>query len=107
MRSILYERLPGDGERENDGMRRENVEQRIHPILVEQHQAEQDQPTGQKARNIVRQSRHHRPRLTNRSSMASRPSITPAPRNSATRNTRILATTVSNSASRAPRPMSL
>ena len=36
VRRILDVRLPGNGERQDDGVRGEDVEQRVHPVLVEQ-----------------------------------------------------------------------
>ena len=102
MRRILDVGLPGHRERQHEGMQRVCVEQRIEPILIELEEAHQHQRTRKQVGDVETQPAHHRPRDTNRKSVASSPSISAAPRNSGTRNTRILAIEVSNSTSKRP-----
>ena len=52
LRRILDVGLPGDGQRQNHGMQRVDVEQRIEPVLVEQHEAHQDQRTCEEMRDV-------------------------------------------------------
>ena len=107
VRRILDIGLPGDRQRQHQRMQREDVEQRVEPVLVELHEAHQHQRAGQHMRDVEGEAAHQRLRETNSRSVASRPSISAAPRNSGTRNTRILAIEVSNSASRKPPTASL
>src|SRR5262249_33775081 len=70
-------------------------------------EAYQHQRACKQVSNVEGQAAHHRLRETNRRSVARRPSISAAPRNSGTRNTRIFAIDVSNSASSVPATVSL
>src|SRR5690606_12764325 len=107
VRRVLDERLPGDRERQDERVQGVDVEQAEHAVLVEQHEADQDQAAGEQVRDVEVERVHQRLRDTNSRSVASRPSIRAAPRNSGTRNTRILAIEVSNTASRKPPTASL
>src|SRR5260370_28605102 len=107
VRRILDIGLPRHRERQHQRMQREHVEQRIEPVLIELEKAHQHQRTCEQVSDVERQAAHHRLRETNSRSVASRPSISAAPRNSGTRNTRILAIDVSNSASSAAATVSL
>ncbi len=109
MGRILDEGLPGNRERQHQGMEREYVEQRIEPVLIQHHQADQHQSAGQRVRNVEGEAVHLHQKLleTNSSRVPSRPSMNAAPRNCGTRNTRIFAVAVSNSASRKPASASL
>src|SRR5437763_4415725 len=102
MRRVLDVRLPRHRHRDDQRVQGEDVEQAEHAVLVEQHEAHQHQTAGEHVRNVEGEGIHQPPRETKRSSAASSPSISAAPRNSETRNTRILAITVSNTASRNP-----
>ncbi len=62
---------------------------------------------GEQMRDVEGEAVHHKLRDTKSSSVPSRPSISAAPRKSGTRNTRILAIEVSNTASRKPPTASL
>src|SRR5436305_14876844 len=83
-------------------MQCEDIQQRREPILVKQHETHQHQRAGEQVRDVEPKPAHHSPPDTKRSSVASRPSISAAPRNCGTRNTRILAIDVSKTASRMP-----
>ena len=109
MRGALDFGLPGDRDRENQRMQREHLEQREHAVLVQQQKADQDQPAGQQVRDIELQIGvgHYRTWVTNISRVASRASISAAPRKTGTRKTRILAMLVSKMASRYPATASL
>ena len=102
MRRVLDMGLPGQGERQHEGVQRQHVEQRIQPILVQHHEADQHQASGQHMRDVEVQAEHHMPRETNSSSTPSKPSISAAPRKFGTRNTRILAIDSSNTPSNTP-----
>src|SRR5438067_689587 len=78
-----------------------------HAILIEQHETYQHQAAGEQMRDIEGEPVHQPPRETKRSRAARRPSMSAAPRNSETRKTRILAMTVSNTASTNPPTASL
>ena len=106
MRRILRGGLPADRRRQHQRVQREDVEQRVKPVLVEQHEAHQHQRAGEQMGDVEGEVVHVAYRLpeTNNNRVASRPSISAAPRNSGTRNTRILAIAVSNTASRRPSP---
>src|SRR6185437_4217861 len=58
MRRILDISLPAYRERQHDGMKGIHVEQRIKPVLVEQHEAHQYESAGQKMRDVEGQSVH-------------------------------------------------
>src|SRR5680860_972033 len=103
----LDQRLPGDGERQHEGVQGEHVKQAIHAVLVKQHETDQHHAPGQHMCDIKSEILHHRLRVTNMSRVASRASMRAAPRNSGTRKTRILAIAVSKSASRKPPAASL
>ncbi len=107
VRCLLDMRLPGDGKAQDHGMQREHVQEAVKPILVQKHQADQHQATGQQMRNVEGEAVHHKLRVTNSSSVPSSPNISAAPRNSGTRKTRILAIDVSNTASATPARVSL
>src|SRR5207302_7925111 len=109
MRGVLDIGLPGHGKRENQGMERKHVEQRIKPVLVQHHEADQDERACERMRDVEGEAVHLHQKLldTNSSSVPSRPSISAAPRNCGTRKTRIFAVAVSNSASEKPATASL
>src|SRR5205085_9788700 len=109
MRRVLDEGLPGDREREYQGVKREDVEQRIKPILVQHHETDEDQSTGQCMRDVEGEAVHLHQKLldTNSSSVPSKASMSAAPRNCGTRKTRIFAVAVSNSARKKPATASL
>src|SRR5689334_14275737 len=79
-----------------------NVEKRIEAVLIKFKQTDQDQRPCQQMRDIEAEPVHQKLPDTKRSSVANNPSISAAPRNSGTRNTRILAIDVSNSANSMP-----
>src|SRR5215831_8948078 len=107
VRRILDIGLPCYRKRQYQRMQRKHVEQCIEPVLIEFEKAHQHQRACKQVSDVERQAAHHRLRETNRRSVASRPNISAAPRNSGTRNTRILAIDVSNSASSVPATVSL
>ena len=84
-----------------------DVEQRVEPVLIEQHEAHQHQTAGEQMGDVEVEGAHQKPFDTNRRRVPSKPSISAAPRNSGTRNTRILAIEVSKTASSAPPTASL
>ena len=88
-------------------MQRIDVEQRVEAVLIELQEADQHQRAGEQMGDVEIDPAHQKLPDTKRSSVASRPSISATPRNSGTRNTRILAIDVSNSASRKPPTASL
>ena len=88
-------------------MQGEDVEQREHAVLVEQHEAHQHHAAGEHVGDVEWRLVHQKLRDTNSSSVPSKPSIRAAPRNSGTRKTRILAIDVSNRTSRKPPTASL
>src|SRR6516165_10909274 len=107
MRRILNQRLPGDRRRQHHGMERVNIKKRIEPVLIKFEQTHQDQRSSKQMRDIEVDAVHQKLPDTKRSSVANNPSISAAPRNSGTRNTRILAIEVSNSAISTPPTASL
>src|SRR5438552_6105925 len=107
MRRILDVRLPRHRHRDHEGVQGEEVEQAEHAVLVEQQETHQHQAAGEQMRDIEGEPVHQPPRETKRSRAARRPSMSAAPRNSETRKTRILAMTVSNTASTNPPTASL
>ena len=104
---VLHVGLPGDRERKHDGLQREDVEQRIEAVLIEQHEADQHQAAGEKMRDVEGKTLHFRVLETNRRSAPRNPSISAAPTKSGTRKTRILAMLVSNTPSATPATASL
>ena len=102
VRRMLDMRLPGDRERDHQRVQREIVHQAGHAVLVEQHEAHQHETAGQQVRDVEGEAVHQPARVTNSSSVARKPSISAAPRKSGTRNTRIFAIAVSNTASTKP-----
>ena len=122
---VLDVRLPGDRQRQHEGVQAQHVQQRGQPDLVQHHEADQHEPAGQHVRDVEGQAvdhgwaalltviecaatmpehvpPHHIPRETNSSSTPSRPSISAAPRKLGTRNTRIFATDISATPSATP-----
>ena len=104
---MLDVRLPCHRQRDDERVQREDVEQAEHPVLVQQHEADEHQPAGEQMGHVQCEAVHHTLCETNRSSAASRPSMSAAPRKSETRKTRIFAVTVSKTASRNPPTASL
>src|SRR6202030_509656 len=104
---VLDEGLPGHRHRQDQRVQREDVEQRIEPVLIELQEADQHQQAGEQMGDVEIDAAHQKLPETKRSSVAKRPSISAAPRNSGTRKTRIFAIDVSNSASRKPPAASL
>ena len=102
MRGVLDVRLPGDRAGQHEGVQRQHVQQRVQPVLVQHHEADQHQAAGQHMRDVEGQAVHHIPCDTNSSSTPSNPSISAAPRKFGTRNTRILAIDISNTPSNTP-----
>src|SRR6185312_11174580 len=100
VRGVLHEGLPGDRGGERKRVRCINVEQRIEPVLIKLQEADQHQRSGQKMGDIEIDSAHQKLADTKRSRVARSPSIRAKPKNWGTRNTRILAIDVSNSANR-------
>src|SRR5438046_742832 len=107
MGRVLDVRLPRHRHRDHEGVQGEDVEKAEHAILIEQHETHQHQAAGEQMRDIEGEPVHQPPRETKRSRAARRPSMSAAPRNSETRKTRILAMTVSNTASTNPPTASL
>ena len=102
MIGVLNISLPGDRQRKHDGLRGEDVEQRIEAGLIEQHEADQHQAAGQQMREVESEASHFSVLDTNSSSAPRKPSIRAAPTKSGTRKTRILAMLVSNAPSATP-----
>src|SRR5690606_9983624 len=91
------------GARQKHGMKREGVQRRVDPVLVDHHEADQDEAPGQEVRDVEIQPMHRYRLLETKSRrVPSSPRISATPRKSGTRKTRILAIDVSNSASSAP-----
>src|SRR5258705_12955731 len=109
MRRVLDVGLPGDGKCEHHGVECKDVEQRIKPVLVQHHEADQDEAAGQRMRDVEGEAVHLHQKLleTNNRSVPSRPSMSAAPRNCGTRKTLIFAAAVSNSARKKPATASL
>src|SRR5258706_4251739 len=109
MRRVLDVGLPGDGKCEHHGVECKDVEQRIKSVLVQHHEADQDEAAGQRMRDVEGEAVHLHQKLldTNRRSVPSKPSMSAAPRNCGMRNTLILAVAVSNSARKKPAAASL
>src|SRR5262245_4697838 len=103
MRRLLHVRLPRDREREHRRVQREDVEQRAHAVLIQQHEADEHHAAGEQVSDVVAECPHrYKLRVTNIKSAPRSASINEAPRNSGTRKTRIFAMVVSNNASNAP-----
>src|SRR5262249_17818842 len=107
MRRVLDIGLPGNRERDDEGMQREGVKEAEHAVLVEQHEAHQDEPSGKEMRDIEDEPVHQRLRETKSRSVPSSPSMSATPMKLGSRKTRILAMVVSNTARRAPPTASL
>ena len=107
MRRILHECLPGDRGGKHKGVRSVHVEQRVETVLIELEETDQHQCAGKQMGDVEVDPAHQKLPDTKRSNVASNPSIKAAPRNSGTRNTRILAIEVSNRPSRKPPTASL
>ena len=93
---VLDVRLPCDRQRQEKGMQGQDVDQRQQPVLVKHHEADEDETAGEHMGDVEGQRRHHMPPDTNSSNVPSRPSISAIPSRLGTRNTRILAMTVSS-----------
>src|SRR5687767_1548525 len=78
------------------------VHQPGHAVLVQQHEAHQHEAACEEMRDVEGEAIHQAACVTKSSSVASKPSISAAPRKSGTRNTRIFAIEVSNTASKKP-----
>src|SRR5258706_3528147 len=102
VRRILDIGLPGHRNRHHQRVQGEGIDEPGHAGLVEEHQADEHQPAGEEVGDVEGERAHHATRETNRSRIASTPSISAAPRKSETRKTRILAIAVSNTASIRP-----
>ena len=102
MVGVLHVGLPGDRQRQHDRLQREDVEQRVKAVLIEQHEADQHQAARQQMRDVEGEALHFRVLETNNSSAPRKPSIRAAPTKSGTRKTRILAMLVSNTPSATP-----
>src|SRR6267378_1452679 len=100
VRGALQIGLPGDRARERTGMQREHVEERKHPVLIQQQEAQEHHGAGQQMGDIAVQRAHRETFETNSRIVPRSPSMSAMPRNSGTRNTRILAMAVSNSTKR-------
>src|ERR1035441_8915211 len=96
MRRALHVGLPADGARQHASVNRKEIEQREHPVLIEQQEAHEDHGAREEMSNIAIERAHRCTLETNNRIVPSRPSMSATPRNSGTRNTRILATAVSN-----------
>ena len=107
VRRVLDEGLPGHRGGQRQRVRRVDVEQRVEPVLIKFEEADQHQRAGEQMGDVEIDPAHQKLPDTKRRSVANRPSISATPRNSGTRNTRILAIEVSNSASRKPPTASL
>src|SRR5258706_14957859 len=110
MRRVLHDRLPRRGDRQHEGLGGEHVDHAEQRALVQQGEAQHQDAAGQQMGEIVVEAgREHRypPRPRYSSTTASSASSSAPPRNSPTRNTRILATMVSDTASKLPPTSSL
>ena len=108
MVGVLNVCLPSHGKGKHDRMKRKNVDQRKEAVLIEHHEADQDQAASEQMGDVEGEAAaHQRLRETNSKSVPSRASMSAAPRKSGTRKTRILAMAVSNRASRMPQTASL
>src|SRR5205085_11247588 len=107
VRRLLDVRLPRDRERDDQRMQGEDVDEPRHAVLVEEHEAHQHEAAGEEVGNVEGDLVHQATRDTTSRSAARKPSIKAAPRKSETRNTRIFAMAVSNTASRKPAAASL
>ena len=58
MRGGLNVGLPGDRQRQHEGMKREDVEQRVEPILIELQEADEHQRAGQHMGDVEAQAAH-------------------------------------------------
>src|SRR5271166_3005080 len=107
VRRVLHPALPGGGGGQDDALRGVGVDQRRNSPLVEQHERRDERGAAQQVRDVggehaVAEVLHQaNPWLTNRNTTASSASSTAMPRNSGTRNTRILASVDSSEASAA------
>ena len=52
MRRVLDVGLPGDRQRKHQRLESEHVQQRIEPVLIEQHEADQNEPAGEEMRDV-------------------------------------------------------
>ena len=100
MRRALQIGLPGDRARERKGVEREHVEEREHAVLIQQQEAQENHGARQQMGDIAVERTHRETFETNSRIVPSSPSMSAMPRNSGTRNTRILAMAVSNSTRR-------
>ena len=58
MRGILDVCLPGNRERQGQRVQRIDMEERVEPVLVEQHETYQDEAAGQQMRNVEIETVH-------------------------------------------------
>ena len=107
VRRPLDPRLPRDAHGEQQRMDREGVDQGEHPVLVEQHEADQNHAAGEQVGDVELEAGAHIDLDTNSKSVPRKPSIKAPPRNSPTRNTRILAMVTSNTTRQVARSASL
>ena len=52
VRRVLDVGLPGDRQRQHEGVQREDVEERVEAVLVEQHEAHQHQAAGEQMGDV-------------------------------------------------------
>ena len=97
---VLQIGLPADAERQDARVDRKEIKQCEHAILIQQHEAHEDQGARQEMGDIAIERSHRDTRETNSMIVPRSPSMSATPRNSGTRNTRILAVAVSNMTSR-------
>src|SRR5450756_2082752 len=102
MRRALHVGLPADRACQHAGVDRKEIEQREHPVLIEEQETHEDHRPRKKMGNIAIERIHRGTLETNNKIVPSRPSMSATPIKSGTRNTRILATAVSNTTRRKP-----
>src|SRR5260370_12008702 len=104
MPRVLDKGLTGDRKGKHQRMQRKHIEQRIKPVLVQHHEADQHQPAGQRMRDVEGEAVQLHQKLldTNSNSVPSSPSISAPPRNCGTRKTRIFALAASNTSRNKP-----
>ena len=60
MRRVLHVRLPGDRQRQHEGVDREHVQEGIEPVLIQHREADEHEPAGQEMREIEGEAVHVR-----------------------------------------------